>query len=81
MGRAAPRGECRDVYRETSIARARAEPRHLRFRHRREDEDHHQALDEVNVYINPTSLTNLLKLPLAVRRLISPDSANSMRST
>ncbi len=70
----APRGECRDVYRDMLDCAVRALSR-ATFGSDIEGKTATiiQALDEVNVYINPMSLTNLLKLPLAVRRLISPD--------
>ena len=70
----APRGECRDVYRDMLDCAVRALSR-ATFGSDIEGKTATiiQALDEVNAYINPMSLTNLLNLPLAVRRLISPD--------
>ena len=70
----APQGESRDVYRDMLDCAVRALSR-ATFGSDIEGKTATiiQALDEVNAYINPMSLTNLLNLPLAVRRLISPD--------
>jgi cytochrome P450 len=71
---AASRHECRDVYRDMLDCAVRALSR-ATFGSDVEGRTDTiiKALDEINAYINPMSLINLLNPPLAVRRLISPD--------
>jgi cytochrome P450 len=77
----ASRGETRDVYRDMLDCAVRALSR-ATFGSDIEGKTPTiiEALNEINAYVNPMSLPNLLNLPLPIRRMISPDFRRFQRA-